>query len=467
MSFTSGTFIVFFAALLIIYWLLPRVSWQNVLLLAGSYLFYGWVHPWYAILLGVSTLADYGLTQLLVTKPTSRRTWLVLSILVNLGVLAFFKYSDFFASDLTQALASIGVEESAFALDFVLPAGLSFYTLKKLAYVLDVSRKTIQPTSNLIAFALFVSFLPQIVAGPIDRAQTLLPQIKTRREWKNTWFQAAWPLLVTGFFKKFVVADSLKVMVDRIYNIDEPSKLLVWSATLAFSVQILADFSAYTDLARAFAYLLGFETSVNFQNPYLSLTPTQFWNRWHITLSNWLRDYIFFPLRRALLKNKKTPGWLVMFLPPLITMFVSGLWHGAGWTFVMWGVLHGILIAVYQLAGMGGSWKPASYIKSGVAWIFMFNWLVLGWLFFRASSINWLGDLLLNAPWINGRSDLVVILITLAMTVAYSLPLIVLYFLERIHGKWEWLPAGFYALLLVTVIIYLNPTPPDFIYFQF
>lgn len=466
MSFFTVEFIIFFLILLAVYWLLPCSSWQNGLLLLASYLFYGWVTPWIAILLGLSTLADFALVHLLVKKPDARRTWLALSFIVNLGVLAFFKYYGFFGDDLVQTLISIGLSSSALLQNVVLPVGLSFYTLKKLAYMLDVSRRIYQPTTSLVDFALFVSFFPQIVAGPIDRAQLLLPQMKNRRAWSSSWFHAAWPLLITGLFKKLVIADSLKVMVDRVFGIESPSWLLILAATLAFAIQILADFSAYTDLARGIAFLLGFKTSENFAQPYLSLTPTHFWNCWHITLSNWLRDYLFFPLRRALVQHK-SPQWLATLIPPLITMFVCGIWHGAGWTFALWGLFHGLLIAGYQLAGLGGSWKPASAVKNALAWMVMFSFTLFGWLLFRAPSTGWLVDLFANAPWVEGQADLVVALIVLSMAIVYSLPLLILTLFDRFPGKSGWLVGGFYALLLVAVIIYINPAPPDFIYFQF
>ncbi len=220
--------------------------------------------------------------------------------------------------------------------------------------MIDVSKGTLQPRHSFIDFALYVSFFPQLVAGPIERPQKLLPQIESQRTWKAELFYNAWPLILMGLFKKLVIADSIGSITQRIFHVDEPTTLLAIAGALGFTVQILADFSAYTDLSRGVAYLLGFQTSENFNSPYLSLTPTDFWNRWHMTLSFWLRDYIFFPTRRYLLgKQKRVPAWLIQSLPPMVTMLISGIWHGAGWTYLLWGGMYGLLIVVYQSIGMG------------------------------------------------------------------------------------------------------------------
>ena len=299
MSFTSLTFAAFCIAVLVLYWLVQRKGWQNIILLVASYVFYGWIHPWYLILLGLSTLADYFLASGISRFRERARTYLTLSLILNLGVLAFFKYYNFFNDALAARLGLFGLNTDVLLVSLALPAGLSFYTLKKLSYILDVSRGTLKPSENLVDFALYVSFFPQIISGPIDRPQKLFPQIEAARRWQADFFTSAWPLIVMGIFKKVVVADTIKSIVDRVFSLQAPSKLLVLAAALGFTLQILADFSAYTDISRGIARLFGFETSENFRTPYLSLTPSEFWNRWHITLSNFLRDYIFFPLRRC------------------------------------------------------------------------------------------------------------------------------------------------------------------------
>jgi alginate O-acetyltransferase complex protein AlgI len=468
MAFTTYDFLLFFLITLALYWVLRRREWQNLLLLVASFVFYGWVHPWYALLLGLSSLADYFITLGMRRKHARVKLLLALSIVLNLGVLAFFKYYNFFSSDLVQALSALGIHADLLLINILLPAGLSFYTLKKLGYVLDVSRGILEPVRDPVAFGLYVSFFPQVVSGPIDRPQKLLPQIQEHRPWKAEYFNSAWPLLVMGFFKKLVIAEGIRPIVDRIFGINEPSVLLLFAGGLGFTLQILADFSAYTDLARGVAFLLGFDTTENFRSPYLSLSPTDFWNRWHITLSTWLRDYIFFPLRRALLKRKeKLPGWLIMALPPLLTLLVSGIWHGAGWTYVVWGLWYGILIVAYQAVGIGGNWKPAGKFKTLLAWFIMFLFIVFGWIIFRSHSLPWLWNALTSNLGISSPDQVAVVLVTLSLTLVYSLPLFLKTWLDRRFSSASFLHAAFYALATIAVIVYTSSGSPDFIYFQF
>jgi alginate O-acetyltransferase complex protein AlgI len=467
MSFISITFAGFFLTVLTLYWLVRKKAWQNIILLIASYIFYGWANPWYAILLGLSTSADFFIGLGMRHYPTKSRPLLILSLVLNLGVLAFFKYYNFFGVSLAAQLAQVGVRADIFLISIILPAGLSFYTLKKLAYIVDVSRGTFPPIRNFVDFGLYVSFFPQVVAGPIDRPQKLLPQIQSPRIWKWDFLWSAWPLLVMGFFEKIVVADTIKPIVDRIFSIQSPSKLLVLLAALGFTLQILADFSAYTNISRGVAWMLGFETSKNFNLPYLALTPSEFWNRWHITLSNFLRDYIFFPLRRALLKKRTLSAWLVQSIPPLVTMFISGLWHGAGWTYLVWGIYYGVLIVIYQSSGIQGDWRPGSKMKLFVAWLVMFSLIVFGWFLFRASSIGWVNTVLFNAPLFSKSEDVIMCLVMLSMLIVYSFPLILKILLDRFTDQVSWWQALYYAFITIVIIIYTNSSNPDFIYFQF
>ncbi len=467
MSFTGLEFWAFFPLVFAAYWMMRERRWQNILLLGASYVFYGWVSPWLAFLLGASTLADFALARGMRSHPTRTRWFLGLSLLLNLGVLAYFKYYNFFSADLADLLGAFGIRSDFLLLRILFPAGLSFYALKKLSYMIDVSRGTLPQTHTLVDFALYVSFFPQLVAGPIDRPQKLLPQIETPRTWKADLFYSAWPLLLMGLFKKVVIADSITVIVDQIFALGRPSLFLFSMGTLGFTLQILADFSGYTDIARGTALLLGFETSENFKLPYLSLTPTDFWNRWHITLSTWLRDYVFFPVRRALIRNRlRLPHWLVLSIPPIATMFVSGLWHGSGRTFVAWGLYYGVLISVYQLLGIRGDWRPKQPVLLGLAWLVMFFLIAFGWAIFRAPSLTWLGNALFHAPFIRAQSDMIVALITLAMVVVYSIPLIIKFVLDRFSQD-SWFHSAYYALATTLIIIFLNSSSPDFIYFQF
>src|SRR5687767_3880919 len=250
MNFTSLTFWLFFALVFLTYWLIRERRWQNALLLLASYIFYAWLSPWYAVLSGVSTLADFYLARRMKQDNNKAKTYLAVSLVLNLGVLASFKYYNFFNTQVAEGLTSVGLSVDWLFIKIFLPAGLSFYTLKKLAYMIDVSRGTLEPSDDFLSFALFVSFFPQIIAGPIDRYQKLIPQMQRTRIWRSDFFYSAWPLLVMGLFKKIVVADSIKPIVDRIFGLDQPSMLLVIAGTLGFTLEILADFSAYTDLSR-------------------------------------------------------------------------------------------------------------------------------------------------------------------------------------------------------------------------
>jgi D-alanyl-lipoteichoic acid acyltransferase DltB (MBOAT superfamily) len=465
MAFTSYDFLLFYIIVFILYWTVRERRWQNLLLLTASYYFYGSLQIWYAALLGVTTLSDFALARGMAAQPERKRLYFWLSLSLNLGVLAFFKYYDFFAGDVIAFLVTFGIKPDLFLTNILLPVGLSFFTLKKLGYMLDVSRGTLKPTHSLIDFALYVSFFPQIIAGPIDRPQNLLPQIETHRRWTTDHLVQAFPLILMGFFKKIVIANSIQILVDRVFGFAQPSGLLLLSGSLGYTLQILADFSAYTDLSRGFAFLLGFNTAENFHQPYLSLTPTEFWNRWHISLSTWLRDYIFFPVRRALLRYKLNEK-LAMSIPPLVTMFISGLWHGAGLNFVVWGIYYGLLITGYQLADIRGDWKPASKIKTFFAWLLMFAFIVFGWMMFRAPSLDWLFNSLIHSPFIPNQNEFILALITLTATAVYSIPLLINHWINN-HNKESWLQAAFYSVAAALVVIYINSTSSDFIYFQF
>lgn len=465
MAFTSYDFFLFLIIVFILYWVVRERHWQNLILLVASYYFYGSVQVWYALMLGASTTADFFLAWAIDLYPTRKRFFMGLSIVLNVGVLAFFKYFDFFSDRVALFLSSVGFNTDEMILKILLPAGLSFFTLKKLGYMIDVSRGTLKPTHTFIDFALFVSFFPQIIAGPIERPQKLLPQLEAKRVWSSEFFYKAWPLLVMGFFKKLVIANSVQVLVNRIFGLNEPSVFLLLSGALGYTLQILADFSAYTDLSRGVSFLLGFDTSDNFRQPYLSLTPTDFWNRWHISLSTWLRDYVFFPVRRAVLRYKLNEN-IALAIPPLVTLLISGLWHGAGLTFIVWGVYYGVLITAYQLAGIRGDWKPKSKIKTFFAWLVMFSFIVFGWTIFRAPSMTWLAHILLYSTFLPSYNELILILITLTMSLVYAIPLFVKYLLDQ-HVKEDWPHATYLAFALAIVVVYINSSSSDFIYFQF
>lgn len=470
MHFTSTTFILFFLIFFVLYWASPKRGIKNLLFLIASYLFYGWFHPWYCLVLATTTLLDFLISLGITRKVWSKKTLVFLSFIVNFGTLIFFKYNDFFLLEIQNSLIQLGIDYQLATLRIIFPLGLSFYALKKFAYILDVARQNIAIEKNVINFGLFVAFFPQITSGPIDRAQNLLPQIQGERRWNRALFENAWPLILMGFFKKLVIADSLAVVVDKIFTLQQPSILLTLIGAFGFTFQLLADFSAYTDLSRGISFLLGFHTPENFKSPYLSITPTDFWNRWHITLSEWLRDYIFFPARRVCLRIKsRASKQIALFVPPLITMLASGFWHGTGWTYIVWGFYYGLLIVLYQMVGFGGAWKPNNRFKLATARILMFGLIVFGWLIFRSPSIEWLVNIGRHSQFIQSDNEIFVAAASLSTIIGYIIPLLIKRSIDamKISAVRNWAEPLFYAVALTVTVIYINSSTPDFIYFQF
>lgn len=464
MGFISFEFLYFFLIVLALYWLLPKSRWQNFLLFTASMVFYGWLVAWHVIVLLASIVVDYFLA-LGMTRWKSRSSVLMwLGVFLNVALIASVKY--YFKYD--NALAEWSLQTSI-AGDFILsgillPLGVSFYTLKKISYLVDVQRGTMQPLHDLFAFGAYVSFFPQVLSGPIDRPQTFLKQLKNPRIWAPIHFYNAWQLILMGLFKKIVITNTVKVLVDQIFLISEPSKIFLIVGGLGFTLQILADFSSYTDLSRGAAFLLGLKTTENFNKPYLALTPNDFWNRWHISLSVWLRDYIFFPIRRALMRTRGLPEYIVQLLPPLITMLVSGLWHGTGWTFIVWGLYYGVLIVIYQLLGIRSDQKSA---KRFFTWLVMFVLIVFGWIIFRAPSTTWLWHTLTVSPFANGSEEWIASLVLSVMIAFYASLLYIKYLLDQYTPNQIWLHALYYAAVFVATLIFMNSSTPDFIYFQF
>ncbi len=391
MQFNSYQFALFLAALLPAYWLLSnRRGAQNVLLLGAGYYFYACWNPRFLALLILSTLVDYG-CGLWIDQFENRRgrRWILnISIALNLGVLGYFKYRNFFAENLYDLLLRSGISVSRWHLDVALPIGISFYTFQSMSYVIDVYRREIKPTRNLVQFATFVSFFPHLVAGPIMRATSLLPQVARRRRFNLHQFYEGSYLIFWGLFKKVVVADNLAVLVDDLFgrwqSLAGGSCLL---AVYAFAFQIYGDFSGYTDIARGVGKCLGFEIPLNFNLPYFATSPKDFWSRWHISLSGWLRDYLYIPL------GGSRSGSLLTCRNLMLTMVLGGLWHGAAWTFVAWGFYHGLLLVLHRGAS---PWleriRPDDAVEAacwrGLRIIVTFHLVCLGWLVFRAESME-------------------------------------------------------------------------------
>lgn len=464
MTFIGYEFTIFFFIVFVLHWLFPNRRWQNVLLLLASLVFYGWLSAWHSVILFGSILADYFLALGMARWKSKAALLMWLGIILNLALLASVKYYFLYREALgvwASQLAHDGGIRVAFIL---LPLGVSFYVLKKIGYLVDVRRGAMQPAGDFVAFAAYVSFFPQVFSGPMDRPQAFLKQLETPRIWEAGHFYNAWALLLMGLFKKIVIANTVKVFVDQIFLMKEPSKAFLIVGGLGFTLQILADFSSYTDLSRGFAFLLGLKTTENFNKPYLALTPNDFWNRWHISFSSWLRDYIFFPLRRSLLRMKKLPGIVSQIVPPLAAMLVSGLWHGAGSTFIVWGLYYGVLIVVYQLLGIRGD---SGSIKRFFSWLVMFVFIVLGWILFRSASLPWFWNALTAAPFSRGSNELIASFVLLVMISFYAALLYAKHLLDVLAPERITLHAVYHAFALALTIVYMNSSSPDFIYFQF
>ena len=286
-----------------------------------------------------------------------RKWWLVLSLISNLSVLGFFKYFNFFVDSVQAGLAALGMNTSLPVLQVVLPVGISFYTFQSLSYTIDVYRGRLRACRSLLDFALFVAFFPQLVAGPIERAEALVPRVLSSRVFNLVVARDALVLMAWGFFKKLVIADNVGVIANRVFSMKDPGFEMLWAGVFAFGVQIYADFSAYTDIARGTARWLGFDLMKNFDHPYVAVSPSDFWRRWHISLSSWFRDYLYIPL------GGSRHGLPRTLLNVMITFVISGLWHGAAWNFVLWGTFHGLLLVVertWRALRGGQSPRPAS-----------------------------------------------------------------------------------------------------------
>jgi D-alanyl-lipoteichoic acid acyltransferase DltB (MBOAT superfamily) len=340
MLFSSYEFILFLPIVFCLYWLLNRYKLiaQNSLLLVAGYFFYGWWSWKFMLLLFLSTLLDflYGFGVASANRSKAK-FYLWLSIINNLGILAIFKYYNFFASECSHLLQTIGWQINLPILEIILPVGISFYTFHGMSYVFDIYREKQRPISNFVDYAVFVSFFPLLVAGPIERAQHLLPQIQTKRQFDYMQAVKGCRLILWGLFKKIVIADSLAEFVNRIYaNYNNETGLSLGLGALAFSFQIYGDFSGYSDIALGTARLFGFELLSNFRFPYFSRDIAEFWRRWHISLSSWFRDYVYIPLGGSRSgKAKAIRNTFIIFL-------LSGFWHGASWNYVFWGLIHAL-----------------------------------------------------------------------------------------------------------------------------
>ena len=397
MTFNSLQYLAFLPVVVVLYRLFPRRGRQWLLLVA-SYVFYGAWDWRFLGLLAVSTITDYTVgRRLAVTEDErSRRLLLMVSLAVNLGILGTFKYYGFFMDGLEDLLGSVGLEPNLGTLELVLPVGISFYTFQTLGYTIDVFRRQVEPCRDPVVFGVYVAYFPQLVAGPIERAERLIPQLeRVETELDATRVTSSIALIIGGLTKKVVLADQLAPIVDQAFSGESTTTVSAVVGAVAFAGQIYGDFSGYTDIARGSSRLLGVELVENFREPYLSLSITDFWRRWHMSLSQWLRDYLYIPLGGNRGSRLATSRNL------MITMLLGGLWHGAAWTFVVWGGLHGLYLLVERLLGIDR--RRWSWWQRPFALLWTFSLVLFAWVFFRSpdmeSAWDYLAGLLDWGSW--------------------------------------------------------------------
>jgi alginate O-acetyltransferase complex protein AlgI len=481
MLFNSFTFWGFFACVLVLYALL-RHRGQNLMLLIASNIFYGAWDWRFLTLIWLSTTVDFAAGIIINSSdsPARRRALLAISLCFNLGLLGFFKYYDFFAAQLEVLLQTIGISSSLPVLNVLLPVGISFYTFQSISYTIDVYRRQCEPTHSLINFALYVCFFPQLVAGPIERYSQLMPQIANpRRVTRDCWTEGLYHIMI-GLFKKVVLADNMASIVQAIFAtpLEDLSGFECLVGAYAFAMQVYGDFSGYSSIAQGVAKLMGFNLMYNFRMPYFAASPSDFWHRWHISLSLWLRDYLYIPLGGNRLGSART------YINLMATMALGGLWHGAAWTYIWWGIFHGALLCIYRPVEhrlrpqiSSNSWNVPRLVLA----LLMFHLVCTGWILFRAVNLNqatgMLAKIVGDPSWLQLTSypDRFALAWTgLGQLLLFAGPLLLLEFwIERsgnmlalLHVHWIWraLVYSYFALML---LFFPPVVKHEFIYFQF
>lgn len=471
MLFNSLGFLVFFAIVLVLYYLAP-LSWKGkkVMLLLASYLFYGLWNPPLIALLWISTIIDWTAGNMLMKVETKakRRFWLILSICVNLGFLCFFKYGNFLLENFQYVVGLFGMDYTPPKWDILLPMGISFYTFQTMSYTIDLYNRKIKPARTFLDFALYVTFFPQLVAGPIVRSNELVPQFYEAKRATERMFFLGLLLLTIGLFEKTVFADSIfSPVADEVFgSTDKLMALDAWTGVLAFSGQIFFDFAGYSLCAIGIAMMLGFHLPDNFRYPYGSIGFSDLWQRWHISLSSWLRDYLYIPLGGNKIGVKRT------YVNLMLTMLLGGLWHGASWTFVLWGFLHGFYLIVERLLRGRIKVNGTNTLLNVFLAFLTFTCVNITWVFFRARSFEEAWNLLKSMFFLQGSKS---ILITnhLVMVLGLMSIVFVTQFAMRkqsLVGVIEKMPKSMLILLWALMLFGLmtvQTSGQQFIYFQF
>ncbi len=468
MIFSELRFLFFFVPVFAMHWALPRNRPRKMWLLAASYLFYAAWDWRFLALIWVSTLIDYlvGLQLEAHRDPLTRRRWVTVSIVANLGLLGYFKYFNFFAESLAGVLDFIGLPVGFQTLNVILPVGISFYTFQTMSYSLDIYRGRLKATRSLLDLALFVGFFPQLLAGPIVRARAFLPFLEERRLLADVEFRPALMLFLVGYVKKACISDNISPFVDVYYaNPSEFTAMSAWIAVLLFGVQIYCDFSGYSDMAIACARMLGYELGENFNFPYLSSSITEFWTRWHISLTSWMRDYVYFSLPRRRGSN------LVVHRNLFLTALVIGLWHGAAWNYVVWGAMNGVAVSVQR---EWSKWARGrlrdSTLRTGLSICVTLYVLHLQSIVFRAQDVGTALDVARSYVLFQNLGtrtlDPSLLLLFVLLAIAHGVTRYV-----RQATWWttapDWAFAASYGVLVAIAVGLIHPTAQPFIYFQF
>lgn len=477
MLFNSIIFLIYLPIVFILYWFVFRkLRLQNAFVVVASYVFYGWWDWKFLLLIFFTTICSY-ISGVLIERNESikvKRIYLWSNIIINIGVLCLFKYYNFFVSNLQSLLSTVGIQLDDITLNLILPVGISFYTFQALSYSIDVYRKKLDATKDIIAFFAFISFFPQLVAGPIERATNLLPQFLKSRSFDYVKAVDGCRQILWGFFKKVLIADNCAVYVNNVFgNFDEYGGLNLWVAAFCFSLQIYGDFSGYSDIAIGVSKLFGINLMRNFRTPYFSRDIAEFWRRWHISLTTWFRDYIYIPLGGS----RGTKGQIIR--NTAVIFLISGLWHGAEWTFVVWGAYHSILFIPLIALGKnrkyldepGKKYLPA--MSESVLMAYTFLLVLIGWVIFRADNITkaWHYIERMFTDW-SFTSEYPV-----KGLVVWIPLLFVVEWVERRkehpfqisgHGLLKYAPVRWCMYLgLVLACLFFFDTTSDFIYFQF
>ncbi|TVZ16949.1 MBOAT family O-acyltransferase [Maribacter sp. MAR_2009_72] len=481
MLFNSIDFAIFLPIFFFIYWFVvnKNLKLQNFSIVIASYIFYGWWDTRFLILILFSTIVDYsiGIALKKEEREKTRKLLLLISILINLGFLGFFKYYNFFLENFVAAFSLFGTNINANTLNIILPVGISFYTFQTLSYTIDVYKRKLEPINDFVVFSAFVSFFPQLVAGPIERATHLLPQFQKQRTFNYALAVDGLKQMLWGLFKKMVIADNAAQRANEIFDnaADFPGSTLVLGAIL-FAFQIYGDFSGYSDIAIGCSRLFGFNLKQNFAHPYFSRDMAEFWRRWHISLSTWFRDYLYIPL------GGSRYGMLISLRNTFVIFIVSGFWHGANWTFIAWGILNAIYFTPLLLfkknrvnTDIVAEGKNLPSFKELIQMLTTFSLTVFGWIFFRAENIEhaWLyitgifSKSFFSIPYLAGiQAKYTMILIPIFIIIEW-IGRSENYAIAKLCTNWK-LPYryAFYYLIILSILIFMGGQQ-EFIYFQF